>query len=73
MKVDWVKIVRKFAVGRKTTPTTMVRQYLEEVAAEDSARERKCREREALEQSFQKSQFKIGKRNWTREDLHARS
>jgi hypothetical protein len=53
--------------------TAIIRRYLEEVAAEDSAQRRKRREREALEQSFQKFQFKIGKRNWTREDLHVRS
>ena len=28
---------------------------------------------EALEDSFKKFQFKIGKRNWTRDDLHDRS
>jgi len=70
---DLVKKVRKIAVERETTLTGLVREYLEEVAAEDSARGRKRREREALEQSFQKFHFKFGKRNWTREDLHARS
>jgi hypothetical protein len=34
---------------------------------------RKRRECEALEHSFQTFRFKIGKRNWTRADLHARS
>jgi hypothetical protein len=53
--------------------TGLIRQYLEQVAAEDSTLGRKRREREALEDSFKKFQFKIGKRNWTREDLHDRS
>jgi predicted transcriptional regulator len=70
---DLARKVRKIAVERKTTLTAMVRRYLEKVAAEDSSLGRKRREREALEHSFQKFQFKIGKRNWTREDLHARS
>ena len=70
---DLVKKVRKIAVERDTTLTGLIRRYLEEVAAEDSTLGRKRREREALEQSFQKFGFKIGKRNWTREDLHARS
>lgn len=70
---DLVKKVRKIAVDRDTTLTGMVRQYLEQVAAEELARGRKRREREALEQSFQKCQFKIGERNWTRVDPHARS
>ena len=70
---DLVKKVHKIAVKRKTTLTGLIRQYLEQVAAEDSAQGRKRREREALERSFQKFQFKIGKRNWTRDYLHARS
>jgi hypothetical protein len=70
---DLVKKVRKIAVDRDTTLAALIRRYLEEVAAEDSALGRKRREREALELSFRKFQFKIGKRNWTREDLHARS
>lgn len=67
-----VKKVRKIAVDRDTTLTGLIRQYLEEVAAEDSALGRKRREREVLEDSFKKFQTKIGKRNWTRDDLHAR-
>jgi predicted transcriptional regulator len=70
---DLVKKVRKIAVDRDTTLTGMIRQYLEEVASEDLARGRKRREIAALEQSFQKFQFKVGKRNWTRADLPARS
>ena len=70
---DLVKKVRKVAVERDTTLTGLIRQYLQAVAAEDSALGRKRREREALEHSFQKFQFKIGKRNWTREELNARS
>jgi hypothetical protein len=70
---DLVRKVRKIAVERKTTLTAMVRRHLEGVAAEDSAQGPKRREREALEHSFQKFQFKVGKRNSTREDLHARS
>lgn len=70
---ELVRKVRKIAVDRDTTLTGLIRQYLEEVAAEDSARGRRRREREALEHSFQEFQFKIGKRTWTREDLNARS
>lgn len=70
---DLVKKIRKIAVDRDTTLTGLIRQYLEEVAAEDSALGRKRREREALDQTFHDFNFKIGKRNWRREDLHARS
>jgi hypothetical protein len=70
---DLVKKVRKIAVDRDTTFTGLIRQYLEQVTAEDSTLGCKRREREALEDSFKRFQFKIGKRNWTREDLHDRS
>jgi len=68
-----VKRVRKIAVERDTTLTGMVRDYLEKVAAEDAASGRKRREREALERSFERFQFKTGKRTWKRADLYARS
>jgi len=70
---DLVKKVRKIAVDRDTTLTGLVRDYLEGLAAEDAASGRKRREREALERSFERFQFKVGRRAWTREDLHARS
>jgi predicted transcriptional regulator len=69
---DLVKKVRKIAVDRDTTLTGLIRQYLEQVVAEDSARGRKRRELDALERSFQ-FRFKIGKRTWSRADLHDRS
>jgi hypothetical protein len=34
---------------------------------------RKRRERKTLERSFKTFEFTIGKRDWMREDLHARS
>lgn len=68
-----VKKVRRIAVERDTTLTGLIRDYLESLAAEEAASGRKRREREALERSFERFQFKVGKRAWTREDLHARS
>jgi len=70
---DLVKKVRKIAIDRDTTLTGMIREYLERIAAEDSATGRKRREREVLEQSFKRFEFKVGKRTWRREDLHDRS
>ena len=67
-----VKKVRRIAVDRDTTLTGLVRDYLENLAAEDAASGRKRREREALERSFKRLQFKVGKRTWAREDIHAR-
>jgi hypothetical protein len=70
---DLVKKVRKIAVDRDTTLTRLVREYLEKVAAENAASGRKRRERETLDRSFERVQFKAGKRTWTRDDLYARS
>ncbi len=69
---DLVKQVRKIAVERDTTLTGLVRTYLQELAAEQASGGRKRREREALERSFDRFQFRVGKRTWTREELHAR-
>jgi Family of unknown function (DUF6364) len=68
-----VKDLRKIAVDRDTTLTGLVREYLEQLAAENAASGRKRREREVLERSFKQFQFRIGKRTWKREDLYARS
>jgi hypothetical protein len=67
-----VKNVRKIAVERDTTLTGLVRDYLEQLATEQAASGRKRREREALERSFGKFQFRLGKRTWKREDLYVR-
>ena len=70
---ELIKKVRKIAVERDTTLTGLVRDYLEKLAAEDTASGRRRREREALERSFEGFQFKVGKRTWKRADLYARS
>jgi uncharacterized protein DUF6364 len=70
---ELVKKVRKIAVERDTTLTGMVRNYLETVAAETAAAGRQRREREKLERSFERFQFKVGKRTWNRADLYVRS
>ncbi len=70
---DLLKKVRKIAVDRDTTLTGMIRVYLENVAAESAAAGRQRRERETLERSFERFQFKVGKRTWTRADLYDRS
>lgn len=72
LDTDLVKKVRKIAVDRDTTLTRMIRQYLETVVAEESGSGRKRREREALERSFARFQFKVGKHDWKRQDLYER-
>jgi predicted transcriptional regulator len=70
---ELVKKVRKIAVERDTTLTGIVRDYLENLAIEDAASGRRRREREALERSFKRFQFKVGRRTWKRADLYVRS
>jgi hypothetical protein len=70
---DLVKRVRKIAVDRDKTLTGLVREYLNELARQDSAAGRKRREREALERSFEKFQFRVGTKTWKREDLYERA
>lgn len=67
-----VKEVRKIAAERDTTLTGLVRLYLEQIAAENAQSGRKRRELETLRRSFKKFQFRMGKRTWTRADLHER-
>ena len=67
-----VKKVPKLAVGRDPTLTGLIRERLEEPAAEEAATGGKRRERHALERSFQQFQFKVGKRTWKRADLYVR-
>ena len=68
-----VKEVRKIAVEKDTTLTGLVRAHLEQLAAEHAKSGRKRREMEALEQSFDKFQIRVGKKTWRREDLYERS
>jgi hypothetical protein len=69
---DLVKEVRKIAVERDTTLTGMVRAYLETIAAESAATGKKRRQHEALQRTFERFQFDMGDRKWTRADLHER-
>jgi DNA-binding GntR family transcriptional regulator len=70
-----VKEVRKIAIDRDTTLTSLVREYLEKLAAENAASGRKRRELEALERSFKQFHRKLdfGKRTWKRQDRYDRS
>jgi predicted transcriptional regulator len=70
---ELVRRVRKIAVERDSTLTGLVRDYLEKLAVDDAASGRRRREREALERSFERLQFRVGKRTWKRADLYART
>lgn len=70
---DILKEARKIAVDRDTTLTGLVREFLEELVAQNARSGRKRREFDALERTFKRYSFKIGKRTWNRADLHERS
>jgi hypothetical protein len=69
---ELVNRVRKIAVERDTTLTGLVRDYLERVADESVSPRRRKREQEALERTFGRFRFRVGKRTWKRADLYAR-
>ena len=65
-----IKKVRKIALGKITTLTEMVREFLKSVAECDlPKRERTLRK---LEVSFQNLSREMGKKKWKRGDLYKR-
>lgn len=68
-----VEKLREIAVEQHTTLSGLIREHLEKIAAENRVTfDRKRREHVALERSFKKFRFCIGKRMWKREDLYGR-
>lgn len=67
-----VKEIRKIAVENDTTLTGLIRDYLEKLAAESARSGKQRRALEALERSFRLYSSPLGKRNWTRAELHER-
>lgn len=61
--------VRKIAAERETTVNALVREYLEQLAAQ---KEQRARMRRKLSRFVSKTQAKVGPVTWTREDTHAR-
>lgn len=67
---DLVKKVRRLAVERNTSMTALVRETLRQLAArEDFRTEERIAE---LEDAFNSASVKVGKRTWTRDELHER-
>ncbi len=65
-----VRKVRKIAVERNTTLAAMVREYLGQVAQRDTVE--KARAANALDGTFRELSRDMGRRRWTRDDLHDR-
>lgn len=66
---DVLKAARKAAVERDTSVNQMVRDYLARLARDSDQRKTA---REDLKRFFRASRYKIGKRTWTRDELHER-
>ena len=66
---DVLKAARKAALDRDTSVNQMVRDYLAQVARNTDER---TSAREDLKKFFRASRYKIGKRTWTRDELHER-
>jgi hypothetical protein len=65
-----IKKVRKIAIDKNTTLTAMVRQYLTSVATKDA--QEKNERLKKLRNSFPKLSIDMGRRKWSRENLHER-
>ena len=61
--------VRRHAAEHNSTVNALVRDYLTNLAAHE---DRAKHARERLRQLSAQSQGRLGKKNWTREDLHDR-
>jgi hypothetical protein len=65
-----IRKVRKIAIDRNTTLTEMVREYLTRLS-EESTLQRELALRD-LEDAFTSYSRDMGRRTWTREELHER-
>ncbi|NOR04902.1 MAG: hypothetical protein GQ575_01170 [Deltaproteobacteria bacterium] len=65
-----IRKVRKIAIDKNTTLTQMVRDFLTSVATRGAAQRMQAVRR--LETSFEEFSRDMGKRDWSREELHER-
>ncbi len=65
-----LKKVRKVAINKNTTLTGLVREYLTRLAAREDQRAEEIIEE--LKASMDSSGVIIGRKTWTRDDLHER-
>ena len=66
---DLLRAARKVALDRNTSVNRLVRDYLVELVGLE---ERRRVAREAIEQMFRETHIRIGRRKWTRDELHER-
>ncbi len=65
-----IKKVRKIAIDKNTTLTAMVREFLTSVTTRDAQEKNEAVRR--LQKSFMKMSSDMGRRKWSRENLHER-
>jgi hypothetical protein len=66
---DLVRAARKIALDRNTSVNSLVRGFLESLVAENGQQRAAMIE---IEQLFRDKPFAVGKKNWTRTQLHER-
>jgi hypothetical protein len=66
---DLLKAARRFALEHDTTVNQMVRDFLRQVLVKKDPKKAALAE---LERIFQTCSVTVGKRDWTRDDLHER-
>ena len=65
-----IKKVRKIAIDKNTTLTAMVREFLTSMATRDAREKNEAVKR--LQRSFIELSSDMGRRKWSRENLHER-
>ena len=66
---ELLKAARKAALDRNTSVNQLVRDYLARLVRETDQRQAALGR---LDELFRTSQVKVGRRTWTRDDLHER-
>ena len=69
MDEEVLRAARKIALDRETSVNQMVRDYLARVVREQDQQQTALAE---LKKIFRTSPYRIGKRTWTRDELHDR-
>jgi hypothetical protein len=69
MDEDLLRAARKVALDRNTSVNQLVRDFLAQLVRE-SSRQQAAAER--MDEIFKTHRVRIGRRAWTREDLHER-
>jgi hypothetical protein len=66
---DLLREARKVALDRNTSVNQLVREFLERLVQEQGSRQAAQAD---IEDMFRTVHIEVGRRNWTRQDLHER-